>query len=78
MMWELNDLAGVQEIAKRIGVRSSTVINWSHRHAGFPEPLTSISSRNVYSMRQVLAWYEAWVVTPSRNDWPKGPLRQRP
>jgi hypothetical protein len=73
-MWDLKDLAGIAEIAARLGVTKPAVSNWKVRHADFPEPLITVSGAPIFSMRQVLAWYREWVQIPVRSGWVKGPV----
>lgn len=62
--WDLDDLAGVSELAEEHGVVRAAVVNWRRRHADFPEPLIVLSTGPVFSRRQVCAWQ---ATRPERN-----------
>lgn len=58
MMWDLDDLVGIGDIAAEYGVGKSWAHNWSTRNAAFPAPLKRVSGGNLYSREQVAAWFK--------------------
>lgn len=64
MLWELSDLVGAGDIAALYSVGKTTVSNWIARYDDFPEPLTHVSGRAVYSRKQVQSWREAMLAEP--------------
>lgn len=62
MYWDLEDLAGLGDLAAIHGVSKATASNWLARFDDFPRPLVTLSTGPVYSRRQVAAWYQA-------RDW---------
>lgn len=54
-------LAGVAEIADRLGVPRTTVSMWDYRRrtSGMPEPVVRLQMGPVYDLDAVLAWHSA-------------------
>jgi len=70
VLWDLDDLAGVGELAAFFGVSRATPVNWAARYDDFPEPLKVMAAGPLYSRVQVVAW--------TRRKWPGGlPVRGR-
>lgn len=70
MMWELNDLVGVGDLASELDESKATIVNWSRRYADFPKPLARISSYPVYSRKQVTEWR-------TNHEWNECPISPR-
>lgn len=58
MKWELSDLVGTSDLAKRYGVGMAAISNWAQRYEDFPQPLAHVSGKAVYSLRQADAWHK--------------------
>lgn len=56
MLWDLDDLAGVGDLAREWGVSSAAATNWRYRHDDFPSPLRVLSTGPVFSRTQVRRW----------------------
>lgn len=58
MMWDLDDLAGIADIAELAGVGDAAVANWRKRHRDtFPKPILKISRGTpIFSRKQVTEW----------------------
>jgi DNA-binding transcriptional MerR regulator len=52
-----NELVGSAEIARRLGVKPRTVILWTQKGLGFPDPATK-NGRYLYRWGTVAEWYE--------------------
>jgi hypothetical protein len=63
MLWDLDDLAAMGDLARERGISTAAATNW-RRYPDFPAPLTTLSTGPVYSRRQVQAWQE--------QRWPEG------
>lgn len=59
MMWELEDVAGISQLAEEYAVSRSTMVNWTNLYPDFPTPLTVIGGRRVWSRTQVNEWVTA-------------------
>lgn len=73
MMWELDDLVGVGDLAKELGESKATIVNWWRRYPDFPKALARISNGPVYSRQQVTEWRtnREW------SEWPISPRNQK-
>lgn len=67
-LWDLDDLAGVGDLAVEYRVVRATVVNWAARHADFPAPLVVTSSGPIYSRIQVHRWYHGREWRPGKHD----------
>lgn len=56
---EPEDLVGVTEIAKRLGVHRDTVHAWKRRHDGSPSPIAEIEQVLVWNWPDVERWAKA-------------------
>lgn len=61
-VWPLDDIVAPIDIAVHFGCHRNTPMNWATRYPDFPEALTVIGGRYVYSKREVIAWHAA-------KDW---------
>lgn len=57
-LWDLDDIAGVSDLAPRYGVSMAAVANWATRYADFPQVLVHVGGRAIYSISEVDAWYD--------------------
>jgi len=62
-MWDLDDLAGIGDLARSSGVGLTAASKWRTAD-DFPAPLVALSTGPVYSRSQVAAWQE--------RNWPDG------
>lgn len=53
---ELDDLAGVGELALELGVSRQAISNWAKRHESFPKPLRIFQMGPIYSRKAVHSW----------------------
>lgn len=62
---ELNDLAGVAEIAEELGVPPSRLKRWIERResTNCPLPLALLKAGHIYSRREWRAWHALWRAT---------------
>lgn len=51
-------LVGVREIADTFGITPGAVVNWTTRHADFPEPVAELAMGRVWAWHEVEAWHE--------------------
>lgn len=56
---EPEDLVGVTEIAKWLGVHRDTVHAWKRRHDGFPSPIAELEQVLVWNWTDVERWAKA-------------------
>lgn len=54
MLWDLDDLAAMGDLARERGISSSAATNW-RRYPDFPQPLTTLSTGPVYSRHRTSA-----------------------
>ena len=52
----VDNLVGVQEIARRLDVREAAVKNWCVRGVGFPDPCQVLGMGQVWDWPDVEAW----------------------
>lgn len=57
ILWELDDLTSVSELARQFGVTRQAVDSWAKTNADFPAPLVRLGSWPIYSRRQVTEWH---------------------
>lgn len=62
----ISQLAGLQEISLYTDSSARAVWNWTQRY-DFPEPITRVSNRPVWDMREIRAWFRAQKI--SKNGW---------
>lgn len=57
---DLGDLVANVDIADRLGISPSAVVNWRNRHADFPHPVVVVAR----SMNPLFSWAEvkAWAI----------------
>lgn len=76
--WDLDDLAGVGDLAREWGVSVSGATTWTRRYSDFPAPLVNLSAGPVYSRRQVRSWREArWGDSARIHRGPQDVTRHR-
>jgi predicted DNA-binding transcriptional regulator AlpA len=51
-----DDLVGSREIAARLGIAQSTVVQWRKRYSGFPEPVAKLHQTLVWSWADIEEW----------------------
>lgn len=56
-LWDLDDLVGSSDVARRYGVGRAAVSNWVRREPDFPTALATVAGHPIYSRTQVEAWY---------------------
>lgn len=58
---DLNDLAGVAEVAQALGVSRQAVSNWAAGRArkAFPPALRHLHATPLYSLKQIRDWYDS-------------------
>jgi transcriptional regulator with XRE-family HTH domain len=63
-------LAGVSELAERLGVARSTVAGWIKGAAdnGMPAPLARLQAGPVYDLEAVAAWHARWKAAPAPEN----------
>ena len=54
--YRAEDLVGVAEIAKRLGVGTSVVHDWQRRHEEFPSPIVRLKMGFLWTWPDVQAW----------------------
>jgi len=57
LMWDVDDLLGVREIAGRFGIGRAAVSNWPRRYDDFPRPIKTLAMGPLYSWRQIIEWH---------------------
>lgn len=56
-MVDVEDLVTTKELAKRLGVVPSAVVNWRNRHPNFPKPYGARGGKGgVYVLSEVEVW----------------------
>ena len=68
----VSDICGLTEIAAKFGVSSQTVWNWTRRQSDFPQPLTVVSNKPVFDMKEIDTWWQRKRVTRADNGWKVG------
>jgi hypothetical protein len=53
---DVEDLAGVQELAAELDVTVGAIHQWKRRHADFPAPIADLFAGLVYSKADVIEW----------------------
>jgi DNA-binding transcriptional regulator YhcF (GntR family) len=61
-LWDLDDLAGLGDLARERGISTQAAAGWPVRYPDFPQPLAILSTGAVYSRTQVETWH--------RHRWP--------
>lgn len=63
----LEDIVGLREVAKALGVRAGLVDRWRQKKEtnGFPDPIKKLDGLHLYSMKQMSEWFEA-----HKKMWP--------
>jgi predicted DNA-binding transcriptional regulator AlpA len=58
---DAEDLGGLAEVAETLGVSRQAVSNWAAGRArpSFPAPIKRLKATPVWSLQEVVAWYEA-------------------
>ena len=59
MKVDTDNLVGIAEIARDIGVSRQVVSNWRSRDATFPQPVKTLSMGPVFDMNDVKNWIVA-------------------
>lgn len=76
--WDLDDLAGLGDLAREWGVGSTAVANLRSRHDDFPAPLLTLSTGPVYSRAQLRQWRERHAAGDARvHQGPADTARRR-
>ena len=64
----MDQLAGVSEIAKRLGVKSTQAVhNWHKRYADFPPPVAKLEMGLVWYWPEVERWAKKTGRLPERS-----------
>ena len=56
MRVDTDDLVGITEMARALGVKPNVVGNWVKRYPTFPPPIITLSCGSLWKMSDVLAW----------------------
>jgi hypothetical protein len=56
---DVEDLAGVQELAAELDVTVNTIHQWKRRHANFPKPIANLFAGLIYSRAEIVEWAKA-------------------
>jgi hypothetical protein len=59
-MVELEDIAGVSELARILHVNPTTIANWARVQPTFPKYTVMVSGRPAYNKLEVANWWVNW------------------
>jgi hypothetical protein len=62
---QIEDIAGIKELATALHVNVTTITNWRHYQSDFPENKSYVSARPVYHLLEVVTWWMGW--KPQKN-----------
>lgn len=57
-IFDVDDMAGIAELAELFCVTKPCVSNWTTRHKNFPKPVLKLSMGPIYSIAQVQRWID--------------------